>query len=120
MRTHLLVFSILLAMRASAQYTAQRIGDVVRLADRHTQTEVGIATAVGNVPFEMKVKGHNILRFPFASVDDFKNKPSLSGIPLLAPFANRLDEMAFYANGKKYSFDMDLGMCAGPVQFMVS
>ena len=62
----------------------------------------------------MKVKGHNILRFPFASVDEFKSKPSLSGIPLLAPFANRLDETAFYANGKKYPFNMELGNVRGP------
>ena len=32
-----------------------------------------------------------------------------SGIPFLAPWANRLDEEAFYANGKRYAFDMALG-----------
>jgi aldose 1-epimerase len=39
----------------------------------------------------------------------------LNGIPLLAPFANRLDEQAFYANGKKYSFDMELGNVRGAI-----
>ena len=39
----------------------------------------------------------------------------MNGIPLLAPFANRLDETAFYANGKKYSFDMGLGNVRGPI-----
>ena len=114
MRSRFIVLSILLAIPAFAQYTAQRNGDVVRLADGRAQTEISIATAVGNVAFEMKVKGHNILRFPFASVDEFKSKPSLSGIPLLAPFANRLDETAFYANGKKYPFNMELGNVRGP------
>ena len=33
----------------------------------------------------------------------------MSGIPFLAPWANRLDEPAFYANGKKYPFNLDLG-----------
>ena len=33
----------------------------------------------------------------------------MSGIPFLAPWANRLDETAFYANGKKYSFSLELG-----------
>jgi aldose 1-epimerase len=33
----------------------------------------------------------------------------MCGIPLLAPFADRLDETAFYANGKKYNFNMSLG-----------
>jgi aldose 1-epimerase len=36
-------------------------------------------------------------------------------MPLLAPFANRLDETAFYANGKKYNFDMELGNVRGPI-----
>jgi aldose 1-epimerase len=39
----------------------------------------------------------------------------LNGIPLLAPFANRLDEPAFYANGRKFSFDMGLGNVRGPI-----
>ena len=33
----------------------------------------------------------------------------LNGIPLLWPYANRLDEQAFYANGQKYTFDPGLG-----------
>ena len=36
-------------------------------------------------------------------------------MPLLAPFANRLDETAFYANGKKYNFDLELGNVRGPI-----
>ena len=36
-------------------------------------------------------------------------------MPLLAPFANRLDETAFYANGKKYNFDLSLGNVRGPI-----
>src|SRR6267142_1490743 len=39
----------------------------------------------------------------------------MSGVPFLAPFANRLDETAFYANGKKYAFDMTLGNVRGPI-----
>jgi aldose 1-epimerase len=36
-------------------------------------------------------------------------------MPLLAPFANRLDQTAFYANGKKYNFDLELGNVRGPI-----
>ena len=36
-------------------------------------------------------------------------------MPLLAPFANRLDETAFYANDKKYNFDLELGNVRGPI-----
>ncbi len=101
------------ALPALAQYTAQSDGDVVRLGDVTKQTVVSIVTSVGNEAFEMKVKGQNVLFFPYASLDEFKSHPTLSGIPFLGPWANRLDEAAFYANGKKYSFNMDLGNVRG-------
>ncbi len=97
------------------RYSAQRVGDVVRLHDAGSQTRVSILPALGNVAFEMSVKGHQVLWWPYSSVEDFKTRPVLSGIPLLAPWANRLDEPAFYANGKRYSFDMDLGNVRGPI-----
>jgi aldose 1-epimerase len=98
---------------ALAQYAAQQNGDVVRLEDAARQTVVSIVTSVGNEAFEMKVKGQNVLFLPYASLDDFKARPMLSGIPFLGPWANRLDETAFYANGKRYAFNMDLGNVHG-------
>ena len=98
-----------------AQYTAQRTADVVRLEDGTTQTVVSIVPSVGNIAFGLTVKGHNVLRWPYASVDEFKSKPALSGIPFMGPWANRLDEQAFYANGKRYAFDMDLGNVRGAI-----
>src|SRR5580765_1151261 len=98
------------------QYSARRNGDIVTLEDTKNQTVVSIITSVGNMAYEMKVKGQNVLRFPFASIDEFKAKPNgLHGIPLLAPWANRLDEQAFYANGKRYAFDMQLGNVTGAI-----
>ena len=105
------------------QYTATRNGDVVQLADSRSQTVVSIITSVGNIAYEMKVKGQNVLRFPFVSIDAFRAKPTgLHGIPLLAPWANRLDEQAFYANGKKYTLNMELGNVRGlhPIHGFVS
>ena len=55
--------------------------------------------SVGNIAFEMLVKGHNVLRFPHATLADFKARPNATGIPFMGPWANRLDEQAFYANG---------------------
>ena len=106
-----------IAVPAAAQpYEARRNGDVVQLEDKASQTVVSIITSVGNMAFEMNVKGHNILRFPFASIEDYKSRPpSRHGIPLLAPWGNRLDEQAFYANGKRYAFDMTLGNITGAV-----
>jgi aldose 1-epimerase len=104
------------APAAAQQYEARRNGDIVQLEDKKNQLVVSILTSVGNMAYEMKVNGHNVLRFPFASVDDFKAKPTgLHGIPFMGPWANRLDEQAFYANGKRYAFDMKLGNVTGEV-----
>src|SRR5205807_39562 len=53
--------------------------------------------------------------WPYTSVDEFKSRPALSGIPFVGPWANRLDEQAFYANGRKYAFDMTLGNVGGEI-----
>jgi aldose 1-epimerase len=101
---------------SAQQYTAAQNGDLIQLADTRSQTVVSIITSVGNIAYEMNVKGQNILRFPFATVDAFRAKPTgLHGIPLLAPWANRLDEQAFYANGARYAFDMQLGNVTGEI-----
>lgn len=96
-----------------ARYAAQQAGDIVRIEDRASQTVVSILPSVGNMAFELSVKGHNVLRWPFASVDEFKARPAMSGIPFVGPWANRLDEPAFWANGRKYPFDLTLGNVRG-------
>src|SRR5262245_15907118 len=112
----LAVLGVLCEGIASAQpYSARRNGDVVQLQDARTQTIVSILPSVGNIAFEMTVKGHDVLRWPYASIDEFKSRPALSGIPFVGPWANRLDEQAFYANGKKYPFDMELGNVRGAI-----
>jgi aldose 1-epimerase len=99
---------------AAASYTAVRTGDVVRLEDTRAGITVPVLTTFSNA-YEMVVKSQQIIRKTFAEVADFRARPGLNGIPLLAPFANRLDEQAFYANGKKYSFDMGLGNVRGAI-----
>src|SRR5438552_6380944 len=37
-----------------------------------------------------------------------KAKPVQAGVPFLAPWANRLDQDAYFANGKKYRLNPDL------------
>jgi aldose 1-epimerase len=100
------------ASAAAQPYTVQRSGDVVQLADARSQTSVSIATAVGNIAFEMKVKGVNVLRAP-ASAAELAADARLSGIPFLGPWANRLDEQGFYANGRHYPFNLSLGNVRG-------
>lgn len=112
----LMLIAAMSSPAAAQQYNARRTGDIVQLEDTTNQTVVSILTSVGNMAYEMKVKGRNVLRFPYASVDEFRAKPAgLHGIPLLAPWANRLDEQAFYANGTRYAFDMQLGNVSGAI-----
>ena len=112
----ILLLGVVMTAPAAAQpYEARQSGDVVQLEDTASRTVVSIITSVGNMAFEMRVNGHNILRFPFASIDAYRARPARVGIPLLAPWGNRLDEQAFYANGKRYAFDMQVGNITGAI-----
>ena len=102
------------AALAQARYSVQTHGDVVQLRDAGSDTVVSVLTPVSNA-YEMVVKGKNVLRMTFRSVDEMRARPGLNGVPLLWPFANRLDQTAFWANGRKYNFDLDLGNVRGPV-----
>jgi aldose 1-epimerase len=94
-------------------YSSSRTGDTVQLQDAGTQTTVSIVPSVGNIAFEMTVKGQNILYWPYRSLDEFKARPGMSGIPFLGPWIDRLDEQAFFANGRRHAFDMQLGNVRG-------
>src|SRR6267154_6719200 len=109
---------LLLSMNSLAQnYKAEQIVDhgvsIVRLSDAARGVEVSVAPGIGNRAYEMKVHGKNILYFPFADVGEFQKRPRLSGIPFLAPWADLLSEPAFWANGKRYPFNMTLGNVRG-------
>jgi aldose 1-epimerase len=103
------------AAQRSPAYSARQDGDVVRLEDAERRMAVSIMPSVGNIAFELTVHDQNVLHWPFASVAEFKARPGMSGIPFLAPWANRLDEQAFYANGRKYAFDMSMGNVRGAI-----
>jgi len=112
----LLVACCFAAAPALAQpYAATREGEVIKLADARAQTEVWILPSVGNIAYRMTVKGHDVLRWPHASLDAFKASPNATGIPFMGPWINRLDEQAFYANGTRYAFDMALGNVRGAI-----
>ena len=83
--------------------------DVIHLADRRQNVEVSIVPAIGNIAFSMKVKGHEILRMPTQSLLELQAKPGLGGVPFLAPWANRIDGLAYWFDGKKYLLNPDLG-----------
>jgi aldose 1-epimerase len=112
----LVTWSVASAQRGSGErYTAVQDGDIVRLTDRTADVVVSILPSVGNIAYEMRVKGQNIINFPPQSPEAFEAKPSMTGIPFMGPWANRLDEQAFYANGRRYPFDMGLGNVRGEI-----
>lgn len=97
---------------AAAKYGIERTErdgiPVIRLTDSRTNTVVSVVPSIGNNAFEMLVSGKNVLWCPFTSLAEFKAKPTLCGVPLLAPWANRLDEDGFWANGKHYALNRGL------------
>ena len=120
MKTIRLFFLFVLASAVASpvlaqRYTAARDGEVVRLRDRTADIVVSILPSAGNIAFEMRVQVQNVLRFPHRTVADFKAQPNATGIPFMGHWANRLDEPAFYANGRRFPFDMDIGNIRGPV-----
>jgi hypothetical protein len=91
MKLHAIGVAVLLsiavaAMPVAAQpYSVHRNADVVQLEDTKSRMSVSVAVTVGNIAFEMKVNGANVLWWPYASVEEFKTKPALSGIRRLMP-----------------------------------
>jgi aldose 1-epimerase len=102
------------AKPSAARYSVIKIGDIVQLRDLKAGATVSVLTGTSNA-YEFVVHGKNVISMNIPSTTALRNNPGLNGIPFLGPFANRLDEMAFYANGKKYSFDPGLGNVRAPI-----
>ena len=100
-------------MSIAADYSAEKAVvdgiEVVRLTHAAHGIEVAIAPSLGNLAYEFKVNGKNVLWMPNQTLAELKAKPQFGGIPFLAPWANRLSEDAFFANGKKFRLNPDLG-----------
>ena len=99
-------------MSQAANYTAKTALvdglEVVQLADAAHKTELTVLPSVGNIAYRMMVNGKNALWDPYEKLSEMKAKPVQAGVPFLAPWANRLDQDAYYANGKKYRLNPDL------------
>ena len=109
------IFCLLAAAVASfaANYSAQQSSEkglaVVHLADAAQGMEVSVLPSFGNRAVEFKAHGHNILYIPSSDLPNVAAHPALNGVPFLAPWANRLSEPAFWADGQKYDLNPDLG-----------
>jgi aldose 1-epimerase len=85
------------------------MADIVRLTDPEHLTVVSIATTFGNNAYSMTVRGVEILYKPAPDLEAWRAKPDFGGVPFLSPWANRMDQDAFFANGKKYLLNPGLG-----------
>jgi len=107
------LLALSIAAAPKSRFTAERtVVDgvpVVRLTDPARGMEVSILPPMGNMGCEFKVHGKNLLFFPDVKLTEFQQKPMQTGIPFMAPWANRLDDTGFWANGRKYNFDLTLG-----------
>jgi len=94
-------------------YTAERLSiegvENIRLADAARGIEVFVAPSLGNNAWRMRVRGEDVLWAPYSGPAELKMKPAQGGNPFLAPWANRLDGDAYFANGKKYLLNPELG-----------
>lgn len=113
MKPAAVLFFYLPLMTHAANYAARRTVvdgiDVVQLTDAVRRIEVSIAPGIGNMAYAMNVDGKNILWSPFSSPADLQAQPTLCCIPFLAPWANRLEGDFYWANGKKYLLNPNLG-----------
>ena len=82
---------------------------VVQLYDGAHDSEVSIAPSIGNMAYAFRTAGENVLWFPFESPAELRAKPTFCAIPFLAPWANRLDGDAYWANGRRYQLNPELG-----------
>jgi aldose 1-epimerase len=92
------------------QYHARKLSvdsiETIRLTDDAHGTEVSICPSVGNIAYDIRVHGKPILMMP-PPLPEWKQHPTQAGIPFLAPWANRLDPDAYWANGKRYLLNPD-------------
>src|ERR1051325_10558998 len=81
------VVGLFAAPAAAQRYTATKDADVIELVDKTAQMNVSVVWSMSNA-WRIQVKGQDLVR-PAASLADFIARPGLSGMPFLAPFANR-------------------------------
>jgi aldose 1-epimerase len=81
--------------------------EVVRLRDSVNGVDVSVMPAFGNAAVAMKIHGKDILYFP--SIEESQGERKMGGIPILAPWANRLDHSGFWAGGQEHVLRTDTG-----------
>ena len=71
----------------------------MQLRDDAHQIVLSILPSAGNLAFKMTVKGQDVLRWPFESVDEFKDSSRSSRPAVSRSLGESARQQAFYANG---------------------
>ena len=112
MRLVAFLFSTVI-MFAASKYSAVRVvtdgTEEIVLKDEVRHQEVRVVPSLGNNSYSYKVNGQDAFWSPYETLAAMKAKPVNLGNPLLAPWANRIDGYAYYANDKKYLLNPELG-----------
>ncbi len=108
-----LLFSLIPASLAAANYSVvKRMVDgyaTYHLLDASRKMDVGIVPGIGNFVYQFKEGGNNVL-VPAGSLKTYaQNRQIDCGIPLLAPWADRIDHYYYYFQNKKYLLNGSLG-----------
>jgi len=79
------------------------------LIDSSRNMDVGIVPEAGNFAYEFKANGKDVL-IPPDSLTAYLDRHGFgSGIPFLAPYANRISQEYYYFEGKKYLLNDAIG-----------
>ncbi len=80
-----------------------------QLVDSGRKMDVGIAPGLGNLVYQFKDHGKDVL-VPTGPLNTyFERHKVCCGIPFLAPWANRIDHEYYYFQNKKYLLNSTLG-----------
>jgi aldose 1-epimerase len=97
----------------SGDYSARAIAiegiEVIELRDAAHKMEVRVAPSLGNLTYDITVGGQNILWRPEGGLAALRETKAFCAIPFLAPWANRIDSEAWWANGRRYLLNPALG-----------
>jgi hypothetical protein len=86
------------------------------LLDAQQKMDVGIVPEMGDVVYEFKVNGKDVL-VPVSSLKEFLARHAVSaGMAFLAPWPNRIDHDYYYFEGKKYLLNDEQGNAASFLQ----
>src|SRR6266404_2017509 len=79
------------------------------LLDSTRKMDFGVAPDVGNIAYEFKMNGRDILIPPESFKAYLERHSFCCGIPFLSPWANRLEGDYYYFQNKKYLLNDGLG-----------